>query len=69
MSRRTGILIAAASLLAACATTDPGWTGSGAQPFDQALSQCRAQVATVTGEQERQIALYHCMAEKGWRRR
>lgn len=61
----------AAGLLAlnGCATTEPGWTGSGAQPFDQALSECHTQVDHIPIQQERESALESCMAGKGWLRK
>lgn len=55
--------VAALLLLAACATTsESGWTGSGAQPFDAALAECQVQA---NGDN---AALETCMAGKGWAR-
>lgn len=54
--------------LAACATTDPGWTGQGAEPFDSARHACLAQVADEADEAMRDAAFERCMAERGWHR-
>lgn len=70
MRHPNGIIFIAAMLaMNGCATTEPGWTGSGAQPFDQALSECHTQVDVIANQQEREAALETCMAAKGWRRR
>ena len=58
----------AIALAAGCATHEPGWTGSGAQPFDQALAECHAQVDVIPVQAEREAALQACMAQKGWTR-
>lgn len=56
------------ALLTACATSDPGWTGTGAEPFDQALADCHTQVDVIPEQVEREPALDRCMAAKGWTR-
>lgn len=62
------VILPAALLAAACASTSgPGWTGTGAEPFDAAQSACRTateRVAPALREHEFQ----RCMAERGWRR-
>jgi hypothetical protein len=63
------VLAAAMLPVNGCATTEPGWTGTGAQPFDQALSECHAQVDVIAVQQKRESALEVCMAEKGWTRK
>ncbi len=55
---------AAAALLAACATVDePGWTGSGAEPFDTAQAACEIETQSNSGAQ-----FEACMAGRGWTR-
>ena len=66
---RIGMLCAAAALASACATHEPGWTGTGAQPFDPALAECHAQVDGIAVQVEREAALEQCMAAKGWTRK
>jgi|GEM_PF-1481686 len=56
------------TVLAACATTEPGWTGEGAVPFDTALAQCRDDVANIPVQATREAKLAECMAAKGWTR-
>lgn len=63
-----GPLLLAAVLLSACATSNPGWTGSGAEPFDVALASCEEQVKGAPEEENRDAALESCMAERGWTR-
>ena len=58
----------AALCTAGCATNEPGWTGSGAQPFDQSLADCQAEVRGIAGEAQRDSAFEQCMARKGWMR-
>ncbi len=65
--------LAAASIvlllpLAACATTESGWTGTGAEPFDQAYADCQGRTSALGGREERQFAIDTCMANKGWTR-
>lgn len=56
--------IGVAFLLAACASTsDPGWTGTDATPFDAAKARCEIETQTTEGE-----AFELCMAALGWRR-
>ncbi len=56
--------LAALALLSACATSDSrGWTGSGAEPFDAAQADCRAQ-----SQGQGEAAFEACMAGKGWTR-
>jgi len=65
---KTNVFVATAALLAltGCATTTPGWSGSGAEPFDQALSECSQQADQIADKQERKVTLEACMANKGW---
>lgn len=71
MIQRSSFVLVAAGLaaLSGCATNQQGWTGSGAQPFDQALSTCHEQVDTIASVQDRNAALEQCMAGKGWTRK
>lgn len=55
-------------MLTACATSNPGWTGNGAVPFDTALSACETATAGVAYEELRYQQMTECMAEKGWKR-
>ena len=56
------------ALLCACATYEPGWSGQGAEPFDQARAACENSAATYSDPSERDEAFTQCMAEKGWTR-
>lgn len=49
--------------LAACATHEPGWTGSDAVPFDSAKARCEIETQSTEGE-----AFERCMEGLGWRR-
>ena len=62
--------IAGAGLLglAACVTNEPGWTGSGAAPFDSAQAECQGQVDGTATSAERDAAFAACMAARGWTR-
>lgn len=55
-------------LLNACATTESGWTGSGAEPFDQAYADCKGRTSALGGHDDRKFAIDACMANKGWTR-
>ena len=68
MSYRSLFSIVAVGSLAACATTDLGWTGSGAEPFDTAIANCESEVSGISSEPEREAALEECMAKRGWTR-
>ena len=69
--RSLAVLSAAALLLTACTTVDPrDWKGDpGANPFDEAASQCRGQRMNGSDPQEGQAAFTLCMNQKGWSRR
>ncbi len=67
--RQRMIILVSVLALSACATHQPGWTGSGAQPFDSALAECQGEVAAIAVEAQREAALAQCMAQKGWTRR
>ena len=56
------------ALLGGCATSDHGWSGSGAEPFNQAMADCRGRTAALGGKSEREFAIDTCMAGKGWTR-
>ena len=47
MFSRSIVLAGALMSLAGCATSHAGWTGANAQPFDQALASCQAQVGNL----------------------
>lgn len=68
MSYRALYSIVAVGSLAACATNDLGWTGSGAEPFDTAIASCESEVSGILREAEREAALRECMAKRGWTR-
>lgn len=62
------VTLSAALLLASCAaTSEPGWTGSGAEPFDAAQAACRTATERVDPAL-REHEFQRCMAERGWRR-
>lgn len=61
------VLAAASWALSGCVSNNPGWTGSGALPFDAALSKCQQQVDVSATEQGRK-ALDTCMTQMGWTR-
>lgn len=61
------VTVAAALALAGCATSDPGWTGSGATPFSGAEQACRNEARLGT-EATRATLFETCMARHGWRR-
>jgi hypothetical protein len=60
------ILFCAVLSLGACATSNAGWTGSGAQPFDASLAECTATTQNIPDAGTRATALNQCMATKGW---
>lgn len=67
------LALAAAAALSACATVnEPGWTGSGAEPFDAARADCEAQAAGQSSpnatDDQRRAAFEACMAARGWTR-
>jgi hypothetical protein len=53
--------------VSACAS-DPGWSGQGARPFDEAKAYCEAQLVGTTNARSRELAREECMAAQGWRR-
>ncbi len=55
--------------LSACATSEAGWTGSGAQPFDNALAGCKTTTQNIPDANTRAAALNQCMVTKGWTRK
>jgi len=67
--RRLVLLAAVASLaLAACATTNQGWSGQNASPFDTAQADCDGKTRDLPAGKERESAFDACMKEHGWRR-
>lgn len=58
----------AMGLLAGCATTEPGWTGTDATPFGEAEAACTASTASDEDAVQRDRAFVDCMAGKGWTR-
>jgi outer membrane biogenesis lipoprotein LolB len=57
------------AVLAACTTTsEPGWTGTDAAPFDASLSECQRAVAHIPLQATHEAKLAECMAAKGWTR-
>ncbi len=69
--RRIVLFLAPVLLLAGCATTtEPGWQGTGARPFDGARASCQAPVQASADEAEAQgaTAFAACMRTHGWTR-
>lgn len=60
-------LICTVAITTACATHDPGWQASDAEPFGTADSVCQAE-ADATRSSERDMAYRACMARHGWTR-
>ena len=56
------------AMLSACATYEPGWSGQGAEPFEEALADCQRTAAETSDPDARDAVLVRCMAEKGWTR-
>ena len=54
--------------LTSCATTEPGWTGQGAIPFDEAQAACEGATLDIADEAARYAVMTECMAAKGWSR-
>ena len=65
---KNALAIALCLAATACASTsERGWTGHGAEPFDAAESACRS--ATVNADAAaREHEFEACMAQRGWRR-
>lgn len=58
------LAVAALSAITACASSsEPGWTGHDAMPFDNAKASCQIETQTVDGPD-----FERCMASKGWTR-
>lgn len=68
MTYRALCLIVDAASLAACVTNKPGWTGSGAESFDTAISVCEGEVSGIPNSTVREAAFETCMAKRGWTR-
>lgn len=64
----SAVVLAAAFLTGACATTQPGWTGSGATAFETAEALCRSRAREVRNPEAREAAFLVCMSEHGWTR-
>ncbi|GAB3726217.1 hypothetical protein GCM10028862_01230 [Luteimonas pelagia] len=60
--------LAAACLVAGCATHDPGWSGSEAAPHAAARAQCEAHAGSADSGPERDTLFEQCMARHGWTR-
>jgi hypothetical protein len=68
MTLTTRLLITAgACILGACATHEPGWTGSDATPFGQAEAACGGMPSDARDAAAR-AAFEACMREQGWTR-
>ena len=65
---RAAVVLALATLLGGCVSMDPGWQGTGAQPFDQAKADCEQEAAGMAFGDARESAFEACMASKGWNR-
>ena len=57
------ISLLVATLPGCASTSEPGWTGSGAEPFDAAEAECLEQA-----QGHDPAAFEACMASKGWHR-
>lgn len=68
MIRNIGALALLSAALAGCATSEPGWTGSGATPFATAEALCRSRAREVRQPDAREAAFRVCMSEQGWTR-
>lgn len=56
-------------LIASCATThEPGWSGSGATPFNAARDSCQAQAQDAGDHSAQERAFVDCMRSLGWSR-
>ena len=66
-SRRFALLVAASLGLVAC-TTNRGWSGENATPFDTAQADCDAKTRDLPAGKERESAFDACMKDHGWRR-
>ena len=64
---RIAMLFVLALASSACATSDPGWTGTGAEPFDAAQAECE-RLAQTSSADDRDDSIKACMAERGWTR-
>ena len=65
--RRSPTCLVTLFLLASCATTsDPGWNGTGAEPFDGARDSCREQSQGAVGTAEEAATFEACMRAHGW---
>lgn len=62
----TAVAAAAFLLAVGCATTDPGWEGAGATPFDSADADCAKAAGGRAGDAA--TAYEQCMARHGWTR-
>ena len=59
--RQTVLVLAAAALLSACATSDTGWSSrEDAQPFDTAKAACQQISYGI------EVNYITCMAGRGW---
>ncbi len=67
--RRIAVFLAPVLLLVGCATTtEPGWQGNGAKPFDGARASCQAQVQAISDPAQSAAAFEACMRTHGWTR-
>lgn len=64
MSRIVPTLLCLFSM-AACATTEAGWSGSGATPFGRAQEICKQETAPTDAFKPAFVA---CMERQGWKR-
>lgn len=67
MRRLRFLMLPLSLVLAGCATHDPGWRGTDAEPFDDAKAACEAEVAGLSAA-AREAAFESCMAKRGWTR-
>ena len=63
---KTLYLIAALALAGCAATTEPGWEGDQATPFDTAEALCREEAQAEQPGADRDQTFERCMARHGW---
>lgn len=68
MSLRPSLVLLVLSALAGCATSNRGWSGGNAAPFDTAQADCDAKTKGLPAGKERESAFDACMKDHGWRR-
>ncbi|MDX1571162.1 MAG: hypothetical protein R3200_11795 [Xanthomonadales bacterium] len=65
---KTLIVIVGLALVGCTTTSDPGWEGKGATPFDTAEARCLKEAQAEDPGTAREHAFTDCMARHGWTR-